>query len=233
MLAGKRIKRLCNQQVLSGPFKGMKYVSSSIGSAYLPKLLGTYECELHATWQELASKLFVLVIDIGAAEGYYAIGSAMTWHCVQITAFETQENGRLFIKQLADFNNVSAQVSIHGECKTSDLTCAIGEQRCCLIIMDCEGAEIELLNPQLIPSLKYVTILVEVHDFINPLCTEILTDRFQETHHMQTIHCRSRELSDIPVSVRAWWLNRWIIMSSWEGRPPTATWMRLEPIEKI
>jgi len=44
------LKQLNTEAVISGPFTGMKYpyVASAQGG-YLPKLLGTYELELHDT----------------------------------------------------------------------------------------------------------------------------------------------------------------------------------------
>jgi len=35
-----------NCLVLQGQFSGMRYISKSVGSAYIPKLLGIYEREL-------------------------------------------------------------------------------------------------------------------------------------------------------------------------------------------
>lgn len=40
------VQRLTRNEVVAGPFTGMKYPGKSVGSAYCPKLLGTYELEL-------------------------------------------------------------------------------------------------------------------------------------------------------------------------------------------
>jgi len=39
-------RRRTGCRVHAGPFKGMRYGLISVGSAYIPKLLGTYEREL-------------------------------------------------------------------------------------------------------------------------------------------------------------------------------------------
>ena len=63
--------------VLNGPFRGMKYLSRAYCSAVLPKLLGTYECELIPAIDRLARSDADRIVDIGAAEGYYAVGLAL------------------------------------------------------------------------------------------------------------------------------------------------------------
>src|SRR6267143_1703442 len=61
--------------VVSGPFAGMKFNNKYLD---LPKILGTYEIELHEVFDRLRERNFHMVVDIGAAEGYYAVG-AMLW----------------------------------------------------------------------------------------------------------------------------------------------------------
>ena len=62
--------------VASGPFKGTRYGELSFFSAYIPKLLGIYERELWGLIEAICESGPTLVVDIEAAEGYYAIGLA-------------------------------------------------------------------------------------------------------------------------------------------------------------
>src|SRR4051812_19305855 len=64
-------------RVLQGPFAGMQYVTESYGSQLVPKLLGSYENELHDLVEQIVAQRPKIVIDIGAAEGYYAVGLAL------------------------------------------------------------------------------------------------------------------------------------------------------------
>src|SRR5437660_11467263 len=81
-------------QVRQGPFAGMRYIDRAIGSAYLPKLLGTYECELAAIIEEVCARGPRLIIDLGAAEGYYAVGLALRNPQARVVGFEQLETGR-------------------------------------------------------------------------------------------------------------------------------------------
>jgi hypothetical protein len=63
--------------LLGGPFRGMKYSRDSLLSRNgIPILFGSYELELHTVIEEAIAKRFERIIDIGCAEGYYAVGLA-------------------------------------------------------------------------------------------------------------------------------------------------------------
>ncbi|MFZ5437970.1 MAG: hypothetical protein ACOZAK_02865 [Patescibacteria group bacterium] len=56
--------------VKNGPFKGMQYTEpKSIGSEFFPKLLGSYEKELHSLIKKICSTKYEQIINIGSAEG--------------------------------------------------------------------------------------------------------------------------------------------------------------------
>ena len=73
----------------------------------LPKLIGTYEDELNLIWDKIKAKKYDKFIDVGAAEGYYAIGLGkfIFQDNVPVVAFELTKDGQDQIKQLASLNN--------------------------------------------------------------------------------------------------------------------------------
>ena len=75
MLANTYVQRH-GPTVWGGPFKGMAYVAASTEGALMPRLLGVYESELHPHLQEILGRGVEQVIDLGCAEGYYAVGVA-------------------------------------------------------------------------------------------------------------------------------------------------------------
>lgn len=65
-------------KVIKGPFEGMKYPSlRAAGSALVPKLIGTYEIELTPYIMKIIEKNYSIILNIGSAEGYYAVGLAL------------------------------------------------------------------------------------------------------------------------------------------------------------
>lgn len=166
--------------VLAGPFQGMKYVRRSTGSTIIPKLLGSYEMELDPWLQEICARDYRVVVDIGCAEGYYAIGLARRLLSASIYAFDIDPLARRLCNEMACLNGVASRVNVRGEC-TSQLLDQILVPGS-LIVSDCEGAEEALLDPDRVPSLKETDIIIELHDHLLPGETQRLVDRFASTH---------------------------------------------------
>ena len=59
--------------VMHGPFAGMTYVAEATEGALIARLLGVYESELHPHIEAFAAEGLDCVIDVGCAEGYYAV----------------------------------------------------------------------------------------------------------------------------------------------------------------
>lgn len=219
-------------RVDKGPFAGMKYIHGAVGSAYVPKLLGIYERELNPRIEQACALNFPLIVDIGAAEGYYAVGLARRNPNARIIAFEMEQKGQDALKEMANLNDVASRVQIRGKCELANLRAALQTAERSLIICDVEGDEQTLLDPEAIPELCCTHLLVEMHDFIHPGITERITERFKRTHEIQAIWQEIRSRSDLPYRTFGTALLpgsylRWAV-SEW--RPAKMSWLWLEPI---
>src|SRR5262249_17496055 len=99
-LALSVVQKETGGNISGGPFKGMKYVGDSRGSAFYPKLMGTYELELHGIIERLCQEQFDVLLNIGSGEGYYSVGMAMRCQRLKVIAAEEDEGRRkeLFIE---------------------------------------------------------------------------------------------------------------------------------------
>ncbi len=173
--------------VLYGPFKGMKYPSSSsVGSSFYPKLLGSYERELHETISTLLEKNYTDVLDIGCAEGYYAIGLGLKLPKAKVYAYDTDETARQLCLQMAKLNNIEKQVIIKKTCTPEDLAKFEFTGKS-LIICDCEGYEDQLFDQTNIGNLNNCDLLIETHDFLNLNISGNLIQLFADTHNVQVV----------------------------------------------
>lgn len=182
--------------VRSGPFMGMRYVPSAVGSAFVPKLLGSYEAELHHVIEQIVSASYRVIVDVGCAEGYYAVGLALRLPEARVHAFDTDPLGRKLCAMMARANNVSDHVIVRGKCDPERLAALIDKQT--LIVCDCEGYEIHLLRPEIIPQMNSAAVLVELHDCVHPGMTHIIVERFANTHDISLITSTERNLSHYP-----------------------------------
>lgn len=171
--------------IQNGHFKGMKYIKRSSGSALLPKILGSYEEPIQEWIREvIEDKNYVSILDIGCAEGYYAVGFAMRLSNTKIFAYDIDEEARKNSKELKELNKIM-NLEINAECTHKELNSKSKENT--LIFCDIEGFEKILLDPQKVPNLKYVDLIIESHDCFVPNITEDLIARFYMTHTIRII----------------------------------------------
>ena len=211
--------------VLQGPFAGMAYVEGATEGALAPRLLGTYEAELHPYLLALAAEGLDCVIDVGSAEGYYAVGMALLVPGAMVHAFDTSPKARAACAQMAALNGVVDRVSIGETLRAEDFEALAGPRR--LILMDVEGAEEDLLRPDLSPALAHTHIIVEAHEVYRPGVAARLTERFAPTHHV----------TELPMGGRTLPLPDWLMASNhldqllavWEWRLGPTPWLVMRP----
>ena len=140
----ERLKK--SQTVVGGPFKGMRYHGKAVCGAAAPKIMGVYECELAPFLLRWSAIPFQHIINVGAAEGYYAVGCATLWPQATVTAFESSEEGRTLLARNVELNRMQSRVKIMGHCGQEQLQAAISMAQPSLVIVDVEGAEGQLLG---------------------------------------------------------------------------------------
>lgn len=219
--------------VHSGPFKGMKYKPSRRVS-YSAKLLGTYELELSEIVEKLCRGHYDLIVNVGAADGYYSVGFAFRNPKARVVAFEANPQIHPILKEVAQLNGVSDRISVLGFCNPEGLANSLREAKRPLVVMDVEGGEAELLAPGVIPQLQACAILVEIHDFVSPKIGPELMDRFSKSHSLVEIWAKDRQLSDFPsLLAPASQLDDALKLSSMnEGRPERMRWFFMDPLTR-
>jgi hypothetical protein len=144
-----------------GPFAGTIYpLESALSRHSIPKLLGTYEHELHGIITSIAKRKYDLVIDIGSAEGYYAVGLARLLQ-TYVLSYDPEPAERRFCGSAARLNNVADLVELRDLFHPSDIRRF--RDRRVLCICDCEGFESEIFNASTIRDVAKWDILIELH----------------------------------------------------------------------
>tara|TARA_R110002049_G_scaffold4601_1_gene31693 strand:- start:86670 stop:87296 length:627 start_codon:yes stop_codon:yes gene_type:complete len=170
----------------------MQYIGSSAGSTLVPKLVGCYEQELHEALLESLSSSPPVIIDIGCAEGYYAVGCALKVPASRTLAFDIDPVARRSTSELADLNDVTDRVEIRSCCTIEVLKQAAIPGA--LVICDCEGGEWELLRPDIATSLSDARIIVELHADDMEEAAREMSQRFDTTHECKRIAVTSRSI---------------------------------------
>jgi hypothetical protein len=204
----------------AGPFKGMHYTSATEG-ATLPRLIGCYEAELQPTLMAMSREGYQRVIDIGCAEGYYAVGLARLFPDCEIHAHDISEAAQRACRELAAVNHVQDQVQVAGMFHASGLAQHVPLKT--LVFCDIEGAEDELLNPQAYPAFKAVDLIVEVHECFKPGLMQSIAERFSGSHEIEWIWQSTSIRRDLPDWV-AYLSHLDQILCTWEWRAGPTPW---------
>ena len=155
------IAPLLEEVVASGPFTGMSYALAATEGCIIPKLVGCYEAELHDDLHVVAASNYETVLNIGCAEGYYAVGFARAIPMATVYAWDVDETARRRTLRNAERNGVSDRLVV-GE-KVVPIHFAQFEGQRVFVLCDIEGAEFELLNPEIAPALRKFDMIVELH----------------------------------------------------------------------
>jgi hypothetical protein len=190
--AAKRARRLTSLtrafvawhglRVSGGPFAGLAYPDAT-ATSLVPKLLGAYERELHAAIEQAIRDRPELIVNVGAADGYYAVGLARRCPHAAVHAFEADARQRELLARTAAANGVT--LTIAGAAGLGELR-ALPAARA-LVVLDCEGCEATLLDPEHVPLLRTATIVAELHDFAVAGIAETVDGRFRATHDVTLV----------------------------------------------
>lgn len=210
-------------RVQHGPFSGMLLPdrSSWMEGDRAAKLLGFYELELHAAVRSACERSPETVINVGCAEGYYAIGLARLLPEARVFAFDVDLKAQQVCAAAAAANGVADRVRVAGAASCESLAELVRPGSSGLMVMDCEGCEATILDPQRLPELSAYDLIVETHDCFVPRVTEKLMERFRATHEVELIRPGARD----PAAVLPHWpeSDRWVVVN--EARQAGTNWL--------
>lgn len=209
--------------VMGGPFAGMVYGGAASEGARVARLLGVYEASLVPVIESIVARKVPVILDVGCAEGYYAVGLARRMPDTVVHAHDINPKARALASELAKANGVSDRVLIGGEVGHADFDLCLRQET--VVICDIEGAEETLLDPVAAPGLVQADILVEVHDAFTPGLTDRLAERFAATHKVTRIG-RKLDASTLPDWAEELGdLDRLLLLWEWRGGPTPWLWL--------
>jgi hypothetical protein len=184
-------------EVAQGPFRGMR-LQRWFGGRWLRQLLGTYEREIWPAVEELCALDPQLIVNIGAANGYYSVGLALRLPRARVIAFEGDAVLKRVLRRTARANGVAERVHARGWCDPAKLRQALASPVQRAVVCDADGGEDVLLDPERVPELTVIPILVELHDHLCAGVSDRIRARFQPTHRIREFTIGQRSVGDLP-----------------------------------
>lgn len=223
---------LCNAEVKYGPFRNMKLSSKrwwgnrDRGS----QCLGLYEKEI-LDEIELHVEGYDTFIDIGAADGYYAIGMLFSGKAQHAICFESSDLGQSTILENWKLNGSPGSLKCFGEATAASLAKLLPRDLVdSLVLIDIEGAEFALLSDAVLALLCKSNVIIEIHNWVDNFTEEYsaLLTRLQKRFQITPIARAERptfhldELRDFTDD------NRLLLTS--ESRPCVMRFLKLTPM---
>lgn len=186
-------------EVAAGPFAGTVFPDETVGfvDGLVSKLVGSYERELHPAVEATVAEDHDALVNFGCADGLYAVGLARRMPDLRVFAYDLLPTARRICRAVARHNGVLDRFAMGGLADIEALRAL--PVRNPVVVADCEGAELELIDPDAVPWLRDATILVEFHDFAAPRASTIIPERFAATHDVQVLKAEPRYISEYPV----------------------------------
>lgn len=209
--------------VWQGPLQGLDFLSKSTEGCHIPKLIGCYEQPLQPHIEHAIAAADPLILNIGCAEGYYAVGMARRMPNTRVLAFDLDPNAQQTCAALAQKNKVQDRVQVGALFKPQDFATYAGQRA--LVLCDIEGAERDLLNPDIAPALRGMDLIVESHECLIRGMTAQLIKRFEPTHSITLVADNGqRHIENAPK-----WFNNLAhldqLLATWEWRSGPTPWL--------
>ena len=229
-----------NNLVIYGPYKGMFFSENNhwgIGDLG-PKIIGLYEFEVQNKLLDLVNNFKIEnFVNIGAAEGYHAIGIAKKTNVQNFVLYEIDKKGQEILKDNILNNELKKNIEIENEANLNsiyELNKKFDFSKT-LFLVDIEGSELNLFNDEILGLLKNSFLIIENHKF---LLSEAKQNKYQElinklndNFSMEIIRNTGRNVSQIN-EISNLSENELMMISS-ESRPKMMEWFVLTPKSNI
>lgn len=225
-----RTRNVLPLTVQKGPFAGMRLLSRACGSVWTPKVLGCYEIELDCAVEEVVRTMPDVIVDVGCAEGYFAVGLALRTHAARVIAADTNPIARKMVRKMAATNNVQDRIVTTDWISCARLERILSKALKPVVWCDIEGGEWVLLDPKSVPSLRKAWILVEDHEHATGMPLSGLVDRLSPTHNHRLVAQSSRRAVEwMPGELMSSLTEKEMELAISELRPPKQKWIFFKP----
>ena len=232
-----KVFNLTNGIVNAGLYKSLKLSKDQnwknlIDCDLSPKLLGIYEEQVQNKIVQLKKDHDLkYLVNFGSGEGYHAIGLLKNNYFEKCICFEIDKNTREILKKNCILNNVENKIKIFNEANFNLVSKELNDDQLkkTLFLVDIEGYEFSLYNPDNLNFIKESFHLIENHEdyYRDKKKVSEFYKIMNNYFHCEKLKNTGRnpfdfdEIKFLPDD------ERWLMMS--EGRPREMNWLVFKP----
>ena len=216
--------------VQNGIFKGLqinKDISWGRGDI-ASKVYGFYENKIQKILKDIKKPI---LIDIGAADGYFAIGSLHSGLTEFCYAFEQSENGKKALLKTAEINKVSSKLSIKGKVNSNIFLSMLPKNidfSKVALLCDIEGDEYNLFTNKILNTFKKSCLIIEIHNNVDDKIQKQFFQRAEKYFKATIITDNEKEYLNLPELHSLNDIDRSLLAC--EGRSYIGKWLYLKPL---
>jgi hypothetical protein len=174
-----------------------------------------------------------IFVDVGAADGIYAVGLLLNNRFLSSYCFESSEASQLSIRKNAVANKVESKITILGTAQANFLSTLTDifavDLAKTLFLIDIEGGEFDLLTSQNLNKMRDSVVIVEIHKNVEDFDSRYksLLVNSAKLFNLRELSAGSKSKIDID-EIKNWPdEDRQIVFS--EGRRYEMSWLVMTP----
>ena len=231
----KKLNEIFESQIIDGIYKGTKLIYSSDYFIAKPaQLLGCYEKEVQEEIYYLTKKNNLeYFINLGAGEGYHAIGSGVAKLFKYFFCYELDKSNQEIIKKNFQLNGIIENIHIFSKADINFLKFLENKVNFSksLFLFDIEGDEFKILDKKNINLIKNSYLIIELHHFYSSKKeVEDFYDLLGRFYKIRVCKTGNRTFSKFKKLDKFNDDEKWLMMS--ESRPATMDWIICEPFNE-
>ena len=191
------------------------------------KIYGFYENKIQQKLKDINNPI---LIDIGAADGFFAIGSLKSKICEFCYAFEETKTSRENLSKTAKINNVQNKLSIIGKVTKDNFFTLLPSKinfSEVTILCDIEGGEFDFFSDEILATIRCSNIIIEIHKNHNKNLEIDLLERVKKYFDVSIIIDNDKNFESVSELHALNDIDRNLICS--EGRSYIGKWWHLSP----
>tara|TARA_Y100000591_G_C21726455_1_gene641611 strand:- start:86 stop:817 length:732 start_codon:yes stop_codon:yes gene_type:complete len=191
------------------------------------KIYGFYENKIQQKLKDINNPI---LIDIGAADGFFAIGSLKSKICEFCYAFEETKKSRENLSKTAKINNVQNKLSIIGKVTKDNFFTLLPSKinfSEVTILCDIEGGEFDFFSDEILATIRCSNIIIEIHKNHNKNLEIDLLERVKKYFDVSIIIDNDKNFEGVSELHALNDIDRNLICS--EGRSYIGKWWHLSP----
>lgn len=229
----RKISKFYNNTIQKGPLKGV-VLPDSFGVRGWTKssiILGQYEAPVVAALDDFSSVGCNQLVDIGAADGFYAVSCLSAGLFKRALCFESSPKMREALLSWASLANLNSDIKVLCEA-SSDFheNLSPNEWASSVLLIDIDGGEFEMLNQSVFANLPSTPFIVEMHELLfsdSDAKVNSLLAAAEATHSTHFVFGDVRDLSDVELPDGMSDVD--LFIASVEGRPWMGKWALFIP----